>query len=107
MPNQDVSQIPELAARGIYHGNSKQDLQKLLDEEIHGIHRLPALLLTNSQASLMDLNLDKYEIVPLIDIGHHIENILTELPHHLSSKEKQAMLDSTSSSIEGKDNRRD
>ena len=99
----------ELAARGIYHGNSKQDLQKLLDEEMHGVHRLPALLLTNPQASLKDLNLDKYEILPvepLHDIGHHIENVLTALPHHLSNKEKQAMLDSTSSSIGGKDNKR-
>lgn len=85
----------ELAARGIYDGNTKQDLQRLLDEETHGIQHLPALLVcTNPKTPLADLNLHKYEILPvepLHDVSHHIENLLTELPHHLSSKEKKAM----------------
>ena len=39
--------IKELNARGIYKGNTKMELEKLLTEEFHGVQRVPALLFTN------------------------------------------------------------
>ena len=48
------------------------------------------------------MNLAKYEILPcepLHDIGHHIENVLTELPHHLSEDEANIINKSTKLSL--------
>ena len=53
-----------------------------------GKQRVSALLFNQPQANLEDLGLDRYEVLPtelLHDISHHIENFLTEIPHHLSS----------------------
>ena len=41
----------ELAARKIYDGKTKKELQHLLDQEMHGIQRLPALLINDPQVS--------------------------------------------------------
>ena len=90
----------ELAARGIFRGEKKQELQTLLYMELRGIQRLPALLVNSPQIALQQAQLEKYEILPsepLHDIGHHIENVLTELPEHLDTTEKQALLDSIAS----------
>jgi hypothetical protein len=76
----------ELSARGIYEGNTKEELQNLLKDELHGVQRVPALLYPN--LPLDEINCDEYEILgfePLHDISHHIENIPTELPSHLPS----------------------
>ena len=39
----------ELATRGIYKGKTKQELQNLLDMEMHGMQRVPALVINNSK----------------------------------------------------------
>ena len=82
-PFQDLNRnelIRELSARGIYEGNTKDELQNLLKEELHGVQRVPALLHTNPELSLHEINCGNYEILgfePLHDISHHIENVLT------------------------------
>ena len=42
----------ELAARGIFSGKSKQELQSLLDMEMHGIQRVPTLFVNNHHKSV-------------------------------------------------------
>ena len=101
--------IRELNARGIYEGETKKELEKLLTEELHGIHRVPALLYTNPALTLESINCGKYEILsfePLHDIGKHIENLLTELPCHLPEKEASAVKDIIHCCIGSKDTKR-
>ena len=92
-PFQDLTKdelIRELSARGIYEGNRKEELQNLLKEELHGVQRVPALLYQNPDLPLDEINCGDYEVLgfePLHDISHHIENVLTELPSHLSKDE--------------------
>ena len=98
----------ELGARGIYDGKTKQELQAKLDMELHGIQRVPALLVHTPNVALKNLNLENYEILPaepLHDVGHHIENVLTELPHHLEDKERQIFEDCVSACLDGKDSK--
>ena len=99
----------ELGARGIYDGKTKQELQAKLDMELHGIQRVPALLVHTPDIPLKHLHLANYEILPtepLRDIGHHIENVLTELPHHLEVKERHVFEDCVSTCLDGKDSKR-
>jgi hypothetical protein len=99
----------ELGARGIYDGKTKQELQTKLEMELHGIQRVPALLVHTPDVPLEDLHLANYEILPtepLHDIGHHIENVLTEMPHHLEEKERQVFEDCVSTCLDGKDSKR-
>lgn len=42
----------ELGGRGIYEGKTKKELQLLLDESLHGVRRVPALLYNNPNAIL-------------------------------------------------------
>jgi hypothetical protein len=78
--------------RVIYDGKTGQELQAKLDMELHGIQRVPAPLVHTPNVPLQDIHLANYETLPteqLHDIGHHIEIIFTELPHHLEDKERQ------------------
>ena len=82
--------IRKLSARGIYEGNRKEELQNLLKEELHGVQQAPALLYQNPDLPFDEINCGDYEVLgsePLHDISHHIENVLTELPSHLSKDE--------------------
>ena len=66
-------------------------LQKELREHLGGIQRVPSLLFPNPSATMEDLNLQKYEVIPvepLHDIKEHISNITKELPPHLIPEEK-------------------
>jgi len=99
----------ELGSRGIYDGKTKLELQNLLNDEMCGIQRVPALLFNNPLASLADLGLEDYEILPaepLHDIGHHIENLLTELSCHLSTNESKLLEDSIEMCLGNKDSKR-
>ena len=101
--------IRELNARGIYEGDKKNELEKILAEDLHGVQRVPALLYTNPTSTLQSINCDKYEILsfePLHDIGKHIENIFTELPHHLPEREAIAVKDVITCTIGGKETKR-
>ena len=60
-------------------------------EELMGIQRELALGFPNQTSSLQDLNLAQYEVVPverLYDLKEHINNLLKELPKHLTNEEK-------------------
>ena len=85
---------------------TKQYLQSLLDIEMHGIRRMPALLLNNPFSSLETSNLKKYEILvnePLHDISNHIKNIQQELPHHVGKDKKRMVNDVIISTFNGKE----
>jgi hypothetical protein len=111
-PFQDLNKdelIRELSARGIYEGNTKEELQNLLKEELHGVQRVPALLYPNPEVPLDEINCGNYEILgfePLHDISHHIENVLTELPSHLPKKEASELNALTEFCIGGKETKR-
>jgi hypothetical protein len=99
----------ELSARGIYEGNTKEELQNLLKDELHGVQRVPALLYPNPNLPLDAINCGEYEILgfePLHDISHHIENILTELPSHLPKKEASELNALIEFCIGGKETKR-
>ena len=96
--------LKELAARGIYEGEKKKDLETLLKESLHGIQRVPALLYNNPTGSLESINCGNYEILgfePMHDVGKHIENVLTEMPSHLP-KAQAAEFESTVEAYIGK-----
>ena len=82
--------LHELNNRKIYEGEKQEELKMLLVDELHGVQRVPAFLFTNPLASLTSINCGKYEILPfepLRDLGKHIENVLVELPTHVSPEE--------------------
>ena len=88
--------LKELNSRKIYGGDKQEELRKLLLDELHGVQRVPALLFTNPLATLASINCSKYEILlfePLHDVGKHIENVLVELPVHLSPEEASIIND--------------
>ena len=83
--------IDELEARGIdtYRIITKSPLQENLTEELHGICRPPALMLTNPQKSTEEHNIDGYEVMqcePLPDICNVVQHIIEELPHHVGDQ---------------------
>ena len=99
----------ELASRGIYDEGRKDVLQSLLNKELCGKQRVPALLFNNPEESLSELCLQDYEILPcepLHDVGHHIENVFTELPLHLKEQESKAIEESLDLCLGSKDSKR-
>ena len=85
--------IDELHQRSVKFSFSlpQKDLMSLFQYEMHGIHRLPALLYGYPQKSLGDLNLEQYEILPnepLHDISNYIKNIYQEIPAHVSKNQR-------------------
>ncbi|CAB4006663.1 Hypothetical predicted protein [Paramuricea clavata] len=65
-----------------------------------------ALLVYTPDVPLEDLHLADCEILPtkpFHDIGHHIENVFTELPHYLEDKERQVSEDCVKTCLDGKD----
>ena len=96
-PFQDLMRndlVKELSVRGIYEGKTKEELQNLLKEELHGVQRVPALLFEDPTIPLHAVNCGDYEILgfePLHDISHHIENVLIELPEQLPKKESSEL----------------
>ena len=71
-----------------------------------GIQRLPALLFPVPNKNLVDINLQKYEILnnePLHDISHHTQNLFDELPYHTSKEMKQTLKKVIHTSFNGKE----
>lgn len=99
----------ELGGRGIYDGKTKKEMQKLLEEDLHGVSRVPALL-SSPQSSPESLNLGSFEVLPcepMHDIVHHIENLLTELPIHIEDEEcKKKLLEAASLTTGRKETKR-
>ena len=53
---------------------------------MHGIQRLPALMFSQPEAELADLNLNNYEVLPtepMRDISNHIKNLYAEVRKHI------------------------
>lgn len=99
----------ELASREVFEGKNKKELENLLAKEMKGKQRVPALLFNQPQAKLEDIGLDRYEVLPtepLHDISHHIENFLTEIPHHLSSVHSNIVKDVVNSALQDKECKR-
>ena len=74
--------------------SSTKDLQMLLDKEVHGIQRLPALLFQNPEKNLEELYLSDYKVLnnePLHDVSHDIQNLYEELPHHAPKDFKKSL----------------
>ena len=94
----------ELASRGIFNDGNKTQQQRYLNKEIRGKQRLPVLIYNNPIAKLQDLGRQDYEI--LHDIGHHIDNIFTEVPSHMSAPGAEAMEDSIKLCLRNKDSKR-
>ena len=69
-----------------YHKMTHDQLKKLLEKNLHGMQRLPALMYDHPTFNLSDLNFADYEILchePLHDISNHIKNLYDELAHHV------------------------
>ena len=99
----------ELNAREIYEGDSKKELEVLLVEEMHGVQRVPALLYTDATSTMASHHCENYEILPfepLHDAGKHIENILNELPSHLTSEEANIVKEVKMLCLGGKETKR-
>ena len=70
---------------------TKKDLLSTLKKTLKGIKRVPIIMMQNPLKRLGELGLDKYEVSMIEcmhDLAHHIENVLEELPHHLSDPHK-------------------
>ena len=70
---------------------TKKDLVPILKRELKGRNRVPVLLFNNPLVELNLLGLSNYEIVMIEcmhDIAGHIDNLLEELPHHMSENDK-------------------
>lgn len=101
--------LEEVTSRGIYDGNTKKELQTILNKEMKGKKRVPALLYNVPEASLRELGLANYEVIPvepLHDIGHHIENMLKEIPEHLPAPEASFIKDTSDLCLGNEDSRR-
>lgn len=74
----------------------KPSLQQELTELLHGICRPPALMLNNPSTSASEHHIAHYEIMqcePLHDITNVVQNVLTELPHHVEDPETKLALE--------------
>ena len=88
--------IKELDHRKLesYDDMNKNELQSILTETMRGMNRPAALLcpsLINNEP-VSKVNCEHYEIntfEPLHDITNVVQNLLTELPHHMESPELQ------------------
>ena len=99
----------ELASRGVFKDGNVKVLQKELDSLTCGQQRVPALLFNCPQASLKNLCLCNYEVLPaepLHDVGHHIENVFVEFPKHLKPSEEKAVDNTYNIAMGNKDSKR-
>ena len=66
----------------------RDELQKILQQILQGVQRVPSLLLLHPEKQLKDINLEHYTILacePLHDLKCHLLNLFKELPSVLSS----------------------
>ena len=83
-----------------------KELQGLLDCEMHGIQRLPAVLFNNHALALKDINLENYEILknePLHDVSNQIKNLYEEMPNHVPKDMRSSFKKIISASYNGKE----
>ena len=98
----------ELHQRNVkqYHKMTHDQLKKLLEKNLHGMQRLPALMYDHPTFNLSDLNLADYEILchePLHDISNHIKNLYNELVHHVPNNIQDSFKQIIQNSFNGKE----
>ena len=103
--------ITELMQRKVkfISDNTKAELVKHLDAEMHGVQRVPALYFTRPLAAPEDMNLELYECLgcePLHCIGNHIKNLFEEIPYHLEKEEKRIFSETVEAAFQGKEAKR-
>uniref|UniRef100_K1RNL6 Uncharacterized protein n=1 Tax=Magallana gigas TaxID=29159 RepID=K1RNL6_MAGGI len=85
--------IDELEARNVdTYLLKKPELQEQLNNILHGIQRPPALMTDDLSKSASTLGIPDHEVLgcePLHDITNIVQNIITELPYHIESKDVQ------------------
>ena len=67
--------------------NTRPELAKILNEELGGAKRIPALLFGDESVTVESLNLHCYEVVCFEALHcsmNHIKNFLEEIPQHIS-----------------------
>ena len=88
MSRQPSGEALKLKARGLGDSNkTKLVLAQILNEELGGATRIPALLFGDESVSVESLNLQSYEVLCFEALHcsmNHIKNILEEIPHHIS-----------------------
>ena len=70
------------------------------------VYKEPALLFPVPNKNLVDINLQKHEILnnePLLDISHHTQNLFDELPYHASKEMKLTLKKVIHTSFNGKE----
>ena len=81
----------ECQARGMKTDKKdKPQLQNQLTNHLHGVQRVPSLMLNHHTQNLEEFQLHQYEVMPvepLHDIKEHNKNIFTKLPHYLNENE--------------------
>ena len=85
---------------------SKKNLETKLEEIMHGVQRLPALMYYNPHNYIHQINLQTYEILftePLHDISNHIENLYIELPYHIDKEHRKSLNFIINNSFGGKE----
>ncbi|CAC5403196.1 unnamed protein product [Mytilus coruscus] len=85
----------------------KPSLQQKLTELLHGICRPPALMLNDPSISASENHIAHYEIMhcePLHDITNVVQNVLSELPHHVEDPETKMALEKFTSKAIGDKN---
>ena len=84
-----------------------KDLLTMLEYEMHGIQRLPALLYKSSEPfDMRNYNIPDYEILtcePLHDICNPTKNLYDELPRNLPKNEKTKLNDIITTSFHSKE----
>lgn len=92
----------ELGSREIYEGDLRPELDDLLVKELKGIQRVPALLFNEPEASLEELGLHKYDILP----AEPLHDIVIELVNHITDAEANFLRGSIKLCLGNKDSKR-
>ena len=76
--------------------NKKADLKCKFDDEMIGIHHVPAVLYNSGQKDESKAGLESYKIFPvepLHTIAGHIKNLYEEIPSHLNKEQNLKTID--------------
>ena len=110
-PSEKISKpelIGDLHERGVKFtvNEKKKPLKEKYQNELCGIHHIPAIVFNACQPDLSKVGLKSYEILPvepLHTIAGHIKNLYKELPSHLKKEDKEVFEDVIEASFSGKE----
>ena len=104
-----ILELHERKVTNFLQEQPKGELLNMYCEEMAGIHRLPALLFEEPDATLESLHLHQYDVLscePLHTIKGHITNLFEELPRQVPKKLKNDFSGTIKASFNGKDAKR-